>query len=124
MAQAIADFFSQTGDVSGKLLSPRRSFTSPEGNTGRSAVGVFHQHPARFSLHAANAPRSVAEKHDVAGIALHGEVFVECAHHNSIRFGDYGEQRRLRDGAATGDGGEPASAPRAQFAIHPVAMDV
>src|SRR6202030_395500 len=107
MAQAIADFFSQTGDVSGKLLSPRRSFASPEGNTGRSAVGIFHQHPAGFSFYAANAPGSVAEKHDVAGIALDREVFIQSAHDNSIRFGDHGEQRSLRDGAATGNGGQP-----------------
>ncbi len=45
---------------------------------------VFNQHPAGFAFHAANAPRAVAEQHDVARVAFDGEVFVERADDNSV----------------------------------------
>ena len=57
-------------------------------------------------------------------IALDGKVFVERADDDAFRLGDHGEQRSLRNGAAAGDGRQPAAAPRAQLAIHAIAMDV
>ena len=38
--------------------------------------------------------------------------------------GDHGEQRSFRNGAAAGDGRQPAAAPRPQLAVHAVVMDV
>ena len=124
VVQAIADFLSQVGNMGGKLLGSRRSLAPPEGDGGRSAMSIFDQHTARLAFHAADAPGGVAEQHDVAGHALDGEVFVQRAHDNSVRFGHHREQCGLRDGAAAGDGGQPAAAPRPQFAVHAVAMDV
>ena len=66
VTQAIADFFAQAGYMRRKLLSARRSLAAPEGNTGRSAVSIFHQHAPRLALHATDAPRGVAQQHDVA----------------------------------------------------------
>src|SRR5438093_345425 len=67
-----------------RLLGARGSFASPEGNCWRRPVRVFNQHPAGFAFHAANAPRAVAEQHDVARVAFDGEVFVERADDNSV----------------------------------------
>src|ERR1700686_2502220 len=108
----------------GKFLGPSRSFAKPEWNTGRSSVRVFHQHPSRLAFYAADSPRRVAQKHDVAGIALYGEVFVERADDNAIRFGDCRKQRSLRNCAAAGDGSQPAAPTRAQLPVHSIMMDV
>ena len=87
-------------------------------------MGIFDQHASRFAFDPANSPRSIAQQHDVAGIALDGKVFVERAHDNSFGLGDHGEQRSLWDGAAAGDRGQPCAASRPQLAIDAIAMDV
>ena len=124
VTQAVADFSTQTSHMSGKFLSSRRGLAAPEGNAGRCAVSIFHQHAPRFALHATDAPRGVAQQHDVAGIAFDREVFVERADHNAVGLGDDGEERGFRNGAAAGDGRQPAAPPRPQFPVHAVAMDV
>ncbi len=123
-AQTIADFFPQISHMRRKFLSPRRGLAAPEGNAGRRAMRVFHQHASRFAFHAADAPRSVAQQHDVARIALDGKVFVERADHDAFRFGDHGEERSLGNRAAAGDGRQPAAPPRPQLPVHPIVMDV
>ena len=85
---------------------------------------VFNQHPAGFAFHAANAPRAVAEQHDVARVAFNREIFVERADDNSIRLRDHREQSSLRNGSATGDGSQPAAAAGAQFVVHPITMEI
>jgi hypothetical protein len=87
-------------------------------------VGVFHQHATGLAFDPPNSPRTVAQQHDVAGIALDGKVFVECANNNSFGLGNHRKQRSFGDGAAAGDCRQPRSAPRPQLAIDAVAMDV
>src|ERR1700736_5085828 len=103
MWQPIANLLPQVGDVHGKFFGSRRSLTVPEGNAGRRAVGIFYQHASRFAFDSTNSPRAVAQKHDVARIALDGEIFVECAHDDSFGLGNHGEQRSFGNGSAASD---------------------
>ena len=85
---------------------------------------VFHQHSSRFSLYPSYAPGTVAEQHDVAGIALDGKIFIQGAHHDSFRLEYDGKQRRLRDGATAGDGRQSAAAARSELVVHAVAVEI
>ena len=115
-----ADLLAQRGDLLGKFRGAGGRFATPEGHVGRSALGVFDEDAA--GLHAADAPGSVAEKHDVAGQALDGEVFVHRANDVVFGRGDHGVEGVFRNGAAAGDGREAAAAPcRAGDAIHAIA---
>ena len=87
-------------------------------------MGIFHQHASRLAFHAADAPRRIAQQHDVARIALYREIFVKRADNNALRFGDHGKERSLWNRAAAGDGRQPAASPRAQLPVHLVVMDV
>ena len=107
-----------------KLVGPRRSFAAPERNRWRCAVGIFHHHASRVRRDAANAPRRVAEQHDVAGIALDREVLVNGADDDFFRLRDDGKHRRIGDGAAAGDGGQTRSATRAQTTVDHVAEEI
>ena len=51
-------------------------------------MSIFDEHASRLAFHASDAPRGVAEQHDVAGIALDGEVFVERADDDAFGLGD------------------------------------
>ncbi len=85
---------------------------------------VFHDHASRVRRDAANAPRRVAEQHDVAGIALDREVLVNGADDDLFRLRDDGEHRRIGDGAAAGDGGQTRSATSAQTTVDHVAKEI
>ena len=99
-----------------KFLRACRSLAMPERNTRRRAVRIFDQHPAGLAFYATNPPRGVAQQHDVTGVALDREVFVERADHGAFRFSHYGEQRRLRNRSAAGDCRQACTATCAQFA--------
>src|SRR5579863_717279 len=124
VAQTIADLFAQIGHMEGQLLGAGRSFAAPEGDGGRRTMRVFDQHPAGFAFYAMNAPRSVAEQHDIAGIGFDREVLVHGTNHRAFRLSDHGEQSILWDRAAAGDGRQPRPTPRAQLAIHPITVQV
>ncbi len=49
---------------------------------------VFDQHPSGLALDPVNAPRGVAQQHDVASVALHGEVLVDRADGYAFGLGD------------------------------------
>ena len=85
---------------------------------------ILHQHASGIDFHAPDPPRGIAQQHDVARVALDGEVFVERADHDAFRFGHHREERGVGNRAAAGDGGQPRSAARAQFAVHAIAMQV
>ena len=85
---------------------------------------VFHQDSSRFSLYAPYAPRTVAQQHDVAGLALDGEIFIQGAHYDSFRLEYDGKQRRLRDGAPAGDGRQTAAPARSELVVHAVAVEI
>src|SRR5258708_4054236 len=87
-------------------------------------MGIWYEQASRLSLYSADAPGSVTQQHDVAGVALHREIFVKGADHNAIWLGDHGEERSLRNSAAAGNGRQPAASPRPQLAVHFVVMDV
>src|SRR5207249_1986607 len=74
----------------------------------RRSLGVFHQDAP--GLHAANAPGSVSQQHDVARQAFYREVFVHRAHDGAFRLRDHGVQRIFGNGATTGDGRKAAAA--------------
>ena len=59
--------------------------------------------------------RGVAQQHDVAGHALHGEVFIHGADHGAFRLSYHGEQSGLRNGAAAGDGRQARASSRPQL---------
>ena len=85
---------------------------------------VLHQHAAGVGFDAADHPRRIAQQHDVATVALHGEIFVDRTHHPAVRLRYDGIQRIIGNSAATGDGRQSGAAPGAQLAIHPIAMQV
>ena len=124
IGEQIADLLAQFGDMARELLGARRRFAAPEGNAGRRAVRILHQHAAELA-----STRRI--RHDVLPssmmspvVAFHREVFVERADHDAFRLRHHGEQRSVGNRAAAGDGGEPAAAARAQFPVHAVAMQV
>jgi hypothetical protein len=75
--QPVADLFAQFAQLLRKFRGARRSFSTPERHGGRRAVRVFHQHARRPRFDTADAPRGVAEQHDVACHTFHGEVFID-----------------------------------------------
>ena len=85
---------------------------------------VLDKHTAGFAFYPANAPRTVSQQHDVTGVALHREIFIDCADNNSIRLRNYGKQRRFRNSPAAGDGGQPTAAASTQPMIHAIAMEI
>src|SRR5207237_161656 len=88
----------QVGDVPGEFVRPRRRFAAPEWHVRCRSRGVLHEN---FSgLHAAYAPGSVSQQHDVSGKALDGEVFVHGANDRAFRMRYDGIQRVFRDGPA------------------------
>ncbi len=122
--QQRADPLAQLGHVLRQLVSARWSFAAPEGNSRRRAVRIFHQHAPGVRLHAANAPRGVAQQHDVAGIALDREVLVERADDDLFRLHHHREQRGIRNRAAAGDGRQPRATPPAQTPVDHVAIEI
>ena len=84
---------------------------------------VFHQ-DASVGRHAANAPRGISEKHDVAGHAFNGEVFIDRADDDGLELRNHGVQRIFGNGAAAGDGGEAAAAASTHHAVDAIAMQV
>ena len=108
----------------GKLRGARRSFASPEGNAGRRALSVLDDDARRPAFNPANAPRRIAQQHDLAGHAFDGEVFVDRADHRTVGLGDNGEQGIVGNRAAARDGGKARAAARAQLAVDAVVMEI
>src|SRR5689334_11192419 len=105
-----------------KFIGARRSLTTPERHVGSSSLCVFNQNPS--CLHAADAPRSISQQHDVARDALDRKVFVYRADNGAFRMRNDGVKRIIGNCAAAGDGGQAAAAARANYAVHAVAMEV
>jgi hypothetical protein len=124
VAHHFAQVLTQGADVRGELHRACGCFAAPEGDVGRLTVSVLHEDASGASLDTLDEPRGVAEKEDVARHAFDGVVFVDGADVYFLRHGDHAEERRLGDRAATGDGGDACSAPRAQFSIYSIAVDV
>ena len=76
--QHVADLSAAARPLAPKVRRARRGFATPEGNARRRAVRILHQHAAGLAFHAANAPGGVAQQHDVARVALDGEIFVHA----------------------------------------------
>lgn len=83
---------------------------------------VLHAQPV--ALDALDAVAGVAELEDVAGHALDREILVHRAHDDRLRLQHHLVVGGVGDGPAGGQRGEPRAAPRAQLAVHRVAMDV
>src|SRR5581483_1261008 len=116
--QALADLAPKFGHVQRQLLRACRRFAQPERNRWRRSVRIFDQHAAGFAFHPANAPRSVAKKYDVAGVALDGKIFVEGSYNSTFGFSNYRKQRSLRNCPAASDCRQSCPAAGAQLAIH------
>ncbi len=95
---------------------------SQKGMVGAWPAASFHTHLAGFD--AQDAIRGIAQLEHIAREALDGEVLVERADHDALRFQAPPVVGVLRDGAAAGDGSEPRAAPRTQPAVHRVTMQV
>ena len=100
-----------------------RRFALPEGDAGWCAVGVFDEHLAPW-IDALNAPAGVAEQDHVAGMGVDGEVLVEGGDLHVFRLQHHGEQGRIRDCAAIGDGRHARAAAWVQHARHAIAQEV
>ena len=83
---------------------------------------IFHKDAAR--LHAADAPGTVSEEHDVAAQTFHGEILVDGANVGAFRLSHHGVKRIVGNRAAARDRRETTSPPRPYSAIHPVAMQI
>ena len=83
---------------------------------------VFNEHAAH--VHATNAPRRIAEKHDVAAEAFDGEIFIHRSDVYALGFGDDGVKRIIRNRAAARDGSEAAAAPAAHASVYAIAMEI
>ena len=72
-----------------------------------------------------DAPRGVAQKKDIAGIAFDGKILVERADHGAVFIGrDDAIAGDLGNGAAAGDGCEPGSFPRSHAVVDAVAVHI
>ena len=116
------DFLSYFANLLGKFHGARRSFTQPERNTGSRSLGVFHGN--RAGLHAANAPRSVSEKNDIAAQTFDREVFIYGANYEVLRLRDDGVKSIIGNRAAAGDGREPGATTPVQAIVYLIAMEV
>jgi hypothetical protein len=65
---------------------------------------VFHQHFAGCDSMRWNAPTGVAQQDDVAGRAVDREVLIERGDLHVLRLQHHGEERRVRNRAAIGNG--------------------
>ena len=83
---------------------------------------VLNAHAAH--LDSADAPRGIAQQHDVAREAFDGEVFIDCSHDYTLGFGDDRVIRRVGDRATGGDGSDASPTSRADSMIDPVVMEI
>jgi hypothetical protein len=114
-----AELAHSVGEDSGAL----RGFAFPEGQAGWRAVGVFDQ-DATYRFDTLDAPTSVAEKDDVTGGGVDGEVLVEGGYlypfwlQYDVVEGDVG------DGSAVGDGDAAGAAAWVEMALDGVVEKV
>ena len=94
------DGFPQGADRERKLPRAARAFPEPEGDRGPRALGVAYAHLE--SIHPQQLPAVAAQRENVAGQCLEGEVFVERADHGVVRVQHYLIIEHVRDGAAIG----------------------
>ena len=83
---------------------------------------IFHAHFAAF--HAQDAIGLVAELEDVTRDRLDREVLVHAADTQALRLQHHVIVGGVRDCAARGKRSHPCAAPRAQLAVHRIAMQV
>ncbi len=88
----------------------------------RGAARILHAHPPRF--HAPDTPGGSAQQEHVPRHALHREILVHRADRGALRLRHHQVLRRVRNGAAGGDGGEARAAPRPHPPVHGVAMQI
>ena len=122
VARSFVNLGAKVRDLRGKFRGASGSFAAPERNSGRCAVRIFDDYAAR--LHAANAPGSVAKKHNVAAEAFDGEVFVNRADDGAFRLSKDGVERVVWNCAAACDRGEAAAAATTHASIDAIAMEV
>ena len=83
---------------------------------------VFHANAA--GLYAPDAPRRRAEQEHIAGKALDGEVFVECADDRLVRLRQNKILGAVGNGAAGRDGCETSSPSSTDDAVHTISVEV
>jgi hypothetical protein len=103
-------------------LHAARRLAQPERNVWRRAACVFHAQAVAFD--ALDAVAGVAKLKDVAGHAFDGKVLVHRADDDRLRLQYDFVISRVGDGAAGHQRGKPCAAPRAQLAVHRIAMQV
>src|SRR5262249_60458107 len=122
--QALADLLAQFCDVKRKFLCARGSFSIPEGHGRWRTMRIFDKDAPGFAFYSLDAPGSVAEQHDVAGVAFDCEVFVESSYDYAFRLGNDCDQGSFRNRTAAGDCRETCSTAGTQLMIHAVTVQI
>ncbi len=115
-------FLAQSRDRERKLVAAARRLAEPERNRRRRALRILDAHAS--ALDAQDAIRHVAELENITGDAFDREVLVDRADHRRLRLEHDIVVGRIRNRAAGRDRGQPRATPRAQDAVHRVAMQV
>ena len=123
MTGALVDLLAEVADAVAEDAGALGGFAFPEGDAGRSAVGVFYEDLAA-GVDALDAPAGVAEEDDVAGRGVDGEVLVESGDLDVLGLEHDGEDGGVGDGAAVRDGDAARAAAGVEMALHAVAEDV
>ncbi|MNS21026.1 hypothetical protein D3C72_527800 [compost metagenome] len=122
VSQLLVDLRLQPGHRGRQLVAAPRRLAQPERDGRWQAMGILHPHPAR--LDPQDSIGGIAKLEDVAGDAFHGEVFVDAADVQRLRFEQHGVVGVVGDGAAAGQGGQLAAAAATQGAAHRIAVQV
>jgi len=108
-AEQLLDLIAKTRDRLRKFGRARWSFTKPERDSGRLAFGVFNPNDA--GLHAQDPPRRIAELKNITSETFNRKIFVQRPDERFRRFENHSIVGGVRDRAATGNRGQPSSAP-------------
>ncbi len=85
---------------------------------------ILHQQTSRPVFDSPDAPRRIPQQHDFSRHAFGGEIFIHRAHDNAFRFRHHREQRVVGNRAAARDRRQARPAPRSQFAVDAIVMQV
>ena len=86
-------------------------------------MGVLHQNPPGI-FDSPDAPAHIAQQHNVALEALHGEIFMQGADHCAFRLRHHGVERGLRNGAAIHDGHHARAPPGLQPPVDAIVIEI
>jgi len=115
--------FAEVGDSVAEDAGALGGFAFPEGEAGGCAVGVFDE-DAAGGFDALDAPTGVAEKDDVAGGGVYGEVLVEGGDLDAFGLEDDVVEGDVGDGSAVGDGDAARTAAWVELAVDAVAKQI